>query len=53
MITFLVCGYAYIVWLLTGVNPMPHISIGLIFIATFELLIELAIVILILNIIYK
>lgn len=53
MITFLVCGYAYTVWLLTSVNPMPHISIGLIFMATFELLIESAIIMLILSIIYK
>ena len=30
MITLLVCGYAYIVWLLTGINPLPHITTDLV-----------------------
>ena len=25
MITLLVSGYAYIVWLFTAINPMPHL----------------------------
>ena len=35
MITLLVCGYAYVVWLLTGINPLPHITIDLLLIIIF------------------
>lgn len=51
MITLLVCGYAYTVWLLTGVNPLPHVSIGLSLIAIFESIIEGVFILLIIQII--
>ena len=40
MITLLACGYAYTVWLLTGVNPLPHITIDLLLFALLECLLE-------------
>ena len=40
MITLLVCGYAYIVWLLTGINPLPHITIDLLLMAMLECMLE-------------
>ena len=40
MITLLVCGYAYIAWLLTGINPLPHITIYLLFMAMLEGMLE-------------
>lgn len=40
MVTLLVCGYAYVVWLLTGVNPLPHITIDLLFMAMLEGMLE-------------
>ena len=40
MITLLVCGYAYTVWLLTGVNPLPHITIDLLLMAMLEGMLE-------------
>lgn len=51
MITLLVCGYAYTVWLLTGVNPLPHVSMDLLFIAMFESMIEGVFILLIIQII--
>ena len=47
MITLLVCGYAYTVWLLTGVNPLPHITIDLSLIAIPEGILEGSIIFLI------
>ena len=47
MITLLVCGYAYTVWLLTGVNPLPHITIDLLLMAMLEGLLESPIIALI------
>lgn len=41
MITILVLGYAYIVWLFTGVNPMPHLNSDLILLFPPELILEL------------
>lgn len=40
MITLLVLGYAYTVWLFTGHNPMPHLDPDLILLAMPELLLE-------------
>ena len=47
MITLLVCGYAYTVWLLTGVNPLPHITIDLLLMAMLEGMLEGSIIFLI------
>ena len=43
MITLLVCGYAYVVWLLTGTNPLPHITIDLLLMAILECMLEISI----------
>lgn len=40
MITILVSGYAYIIWLFTGNNPLPHIDVSILFLAMLELMIE-------------
>lgn len=47
MITLLVCGYAYTVWLLTGTNPLPHITIDLSLMAIPECMLEGSIIFLI------
>ena len=47
MITLLVCGYAYTVWLLTGINPLPHITIDLLLMAMLEGILEGSIIFLI------
>lgn len=47
MITLLVCGYAYVVWLLTGTNPLPHITIDLLLMAMLEGMLEGSIIFLI------
>ena len=47
MITLLVCGYAYTVWLLTGINPLPHITIDLLLMAMLEGMLEGSIIFLI------
>ena len=47
MITLLVCGYAYTVWLITGVNPLPHITIDLLLMAMLEGMLEGSIIFLI------
>lgn len=47
MITLLVCGYAYIIWLLTGINPLPHITIDLLLMAMLEGMLESLIIFLI------
>ena len=47
MITLLVCGYAYTVWLITGVNPLPHITIDLLLFALLECMLESPIIFLI------
>ena len=44
MITLLVCGYAYTVWLLTGINPLPHITIDLLLMAILEGMLEASII---------
>ena len=40
MVTLLVCGYAYTVWLITGINPLPHITIELLFMVMLEGMLE-------------
>ena len=40
MITLIVLAYAYIIWLFTGVNPMPHLCPELVLISCAELMIE-------------
>ena len=40
MITLLVLGYAYIVWLFTAHNPMPHLDPDLILLAIPEFILE-------------
>ena len=40
MITLLVLGYAYTVWLFTGHNPMPHLNGDLILLVMPELILE-------------
>lgn len=47
MVTLLVCGYAYVVWLLTGTNPLPHITIDLLLMAMLEGILEVSIIFLI------
>lgn len=47
MITLLVCGYAYTVWLITGINPLPHITIDLLLMAIPECMLEGSIIFLI------
>ena len=46
MITLLVAGYAYIVWLFTAINPMPHImNPDLMLTCTVEIVLEALVVI--------
>ena len=40
MITLLVLGYAYTVWLFTAHNPMPHLDPDLILLAIPEFILE-------------
>ena len=40
MITLLVLGYAYIVWLFTAYNPMPHLNSEFILLVIPEMLCE-------------
>lgn len=47
MITLLVCGYAYTVWLFTGINPLPHITIDLLLMVMLEGILEGSIIFLI------
>ncbi len=41
MITLLVLGYAYIVWLFTAHNPMPHLNTKLIILIIPEAMLEI------------
>ena len=41
MITLLVLGYAYIVWLFTAHNPMPHLNTDLIILIIPEAMLEI------------
>lgn len=41
MITLLVLGYAYIVWLFTAHNPMPHLNTELIILIIPEAMLEI------------
>lgn len=45
MITLLVLGYTYMVWLFTAYNPMPHLSPYLIFVIIPEAIIEILFII--------
>ena len=45
MITLLVLGYAYIVWLFTAHNPMPHLNIDLILLVIPEFLCEVGFIV--------
>lgn len=42
MITLFVLAYAYIVWLFTAVNPMPHLGADTVFLSMLEILAEMA-----------
>ena len=41
MITLFVLAYAYIVWLFTAVNPLPHLGADMIFLMVLEILVEM------------
>jgi hypothetical protein len=41
MLTLLVLGYAYIVWLFTAHNPMPHLNTELIILIIPEAMLEI------------
>lgn len=46
MFMLLFSMFAYIVWLFTGVNPLPHINIGVFYMGLLEVTIEILIVLL-------
>ena len=45
MITLLVLGYTYMVWLFTGYNPMPHLDPFLIVVIIPEAILEILFII--------
>ena len=45
MITLLVLGYTYMVWLFTGYNPMPHLDPSLIVVIIPEAVLEILFII--------
>lgn len=53
MITILVTGYAYIIWLFTGHNPLPHLGIDTMFFAMLEIAVEAFFIILLATLIAK
>ena len=53
MITILVAGYAYIIWLFTGNNPLQHLGIETMFFAMLELAVEAFFIIFLATLIVK
>ena len=51
MITLLVLIYTYMVWLFTGYNPMPHLSLSLIIVIIPETILEILFIIFISSVI--